>query len=362
MAHDARAAAQRAIDLCLAEGFALAGIAPALPSDQAAHLDAWLAAGKHGSMSYLARSAATRKNALLELLTARSVVMVALQYATGVDDVYPPAASAGAAIGRIARYARGEDYHEIIKARLKRITAALAREYPGAEFRKFVDNSPFMEREHAARAGLGWVGKHTLIIHPGVGSWLALGGFLSSIDMTPAAALVPDACGTCARCIDACPTSAITPYSVDGSRCIAYLTIERRTDIPRDLAADMRDWIFGCDICQEVCPHNARRPEPGRASSLNAAPGVDRDHRERVASIPLLDLLNWQPADRATHLRETAMKRARLDMLRRNAVIALANHLRANPDAKARARLEEIASDESESPLVRTAAIQSLSN
>ncbi len=347
-------AGQSAIDLCLAEGFALVGICQALPSDTAEELNAWLAAGKHGSMSYLARSAAVRANALLELPSARSVVVVALQYASGVPDpLTPPGAPP---VGKVARYARPADYHDLIKARLKRVTAALAQSHPTAEFRKFVDNSPIMEREHAARAGIGWVGKHTLIIHPQKGSYFALGGFLTNIEMLdPRAATsahnplkIPDACGTCTRCIDACPTQAITPYSVDGSRCIAYLTIERRDAIPADLRKSMQDWIFGCDICQEVCPHNAPRNADQRK--------IDHDLTPRLSSIPLLDLLGWTPEDRARELRDTSMKRARLEMLRRNAVIALGNWLTANRDEGAIARLREITAAENESPGVRAAA------
>jgi len=351
--YGAGAAGAMAIELCIAEGFALAGVCRAEPSSQGAEFDAWLAAGKHGSMSYLAKDAAKRKNALLELATARSVVMVGLQYAERGE---PAAGATAQPMGQVARYARGEDYHELIKQRLRRVTAVLAERFPGAEFRKFVDNSPFMEREHAVRAGLGWTGKHTLVIHPQNGSYFALGGFLTSIEMTPPAAqrAVADACGTCTRCIDACPTGAIEPYKVDGSRCIAYLTIERREMVPDELRRQMGDWIFGCDICQEVCPHNG--PSKGHKGLANRDGTRDRDVSDRIASVPLLDLLGWTPADRAARLRDTAMKRARLEMLRRNAVIALGNWLRTHDDPAAKARLTEVAADGGEHSSVRETA------
>ncbi|MGQ0626919.1 MAG: tRNA epoxyqueuosine(34) reductase QueG [Phycisphaerales bacterium] len=330
--------------LCRAEGFGLCGVGPALPSTTGAELDAWLEAGKHGSMAYLARSAAIRKNALLELPLAKSVVMVGLRYSDGQAD--GPATSVPR--GRIARYARVPDYHDVIKARLTRVTAVLEREHPGAMFRKFTDSSPFMEREHAARAGLGWVGKHTLIIHPVEGSYFVLGGFLTTIEMA-FSSVVTDACGTCTRCLDACPTGAITPYSVDGSRCIAYLTIESRALPREDLRAGMGDWIFGCDICQEVCPHNGPR-------SRSTGTHVQGPGRGAPASIDLLGLLGWTAEDRARELRQTALKRARLDMLKRNAVFALGDWQRKHNDSVVWARLSEIANDAVSAPMVREAA------
>src|SRR5262249_20142541 len=153
---------------------------------------------------------------------------------------------------------------------------SLRERFPAEQFRAFVDTAPVMEREHAARAGLGWIGKHTLIIHPRLGSYMLLGGVLTTMDIPAPAAQrrVTDHCGTCTRCIDACPTAAITPYSVDATRCISYLTIEHRGEIDPALHEGIGDWLFGCDVCQEVCPHNGGRDQ---------TPGTK--HQEEAGSI-----------------------------------------------------------------------------
>jgi epoxyqueuosine reductase len=324
-AHDPAALGELVLSRCRDAGFAHAGIAPVEPSPHADHVRSWLRAGRHGAMTYLARTLDDRLDARRLLPSARAVVMVAAQYADGTPD--PPPPSGASPRGRVARYARGQDYHDVIKARLTRLTHQLAREHPHAEFRKFVDSSPVMEREHAARAGLGWVGKHTLIIHPVFGSYFVLGGFLTTLDIAPAHTapehgLTADRCGTCTRCIDACPTQAIAPYTVDASRCIAYLTIEERRPLSPELSTKTAPWVFGCDVCQEVCPYNA----PTAAAGVTKPRPLDADIGP--TSVPgggfnLLALLDWTPADRATATRGTPMKRARLDMLKRSARAAL---------------------------------------
>ena len=160
--------------------------------------------------------------------------------------------------GRIARYALGDDYHEIIKDRLHVLADWLRQIAPDAQTRAAVDTAPVLERELAGLAGIGWVGKNTCVIHPRVGSWLLLGQIITTLSLS-ADEPMPDHCGTCTRCIDACPTDAITqPYQLDASRCISYLTIEHRGEIPTEFHGPIGDWLYGCDICQDVCPHNSR--------------------------------------------------------------------------------------------------------
>ncbi len=207
-----------------------------------------------------------------------------------------------------------------MKKRLHELCDALAAEYPGAGFRAFVDTAPVMERELSLRAGLGWIGKHTLLIHPRLGSYMLLGGVMTTLKISDAAAKVePDHCGTCTRCIDACPTQAITPYSVDARRCISYLTIERRGEIEESLQSQMGEWIFGCDVCQEVCPHNSVRPAGIEVGAAHEAYAPAREMLDAIA------VLRWTEEDRRRELAGTAMTRAKLEMLKRNALIVVGN-------------------------------------
>ncbi len=338
---------------CAEAGFALAGVCRASPSDHADAYRAWIDAGRHGSMDYLARNVELRLDPSAFLPGARSIIMVADQYSvretipsgappsgTGVSPVrninsgtrVPPVRNLPttnpdqtkqpppAPLGRIARYAQGRDYHKVIKKRLHSLCDQLRAEHPGEAFRAFTDTAPILEREHAARAGLGWIGKHTLLINPSLGSWLFLGGIITTLDIAPTAEQpVPDHCGTCTRCIDACPTGAITPHSVDASRCIAYLTIERRDPIEPDFHEQIGDWLFGCDICQEVCPHNSPRPAGADTGAPNPAYTPTRE------SFNLLEILGWTEEDRINHFSGAALTRATLGMIRRNAAIALRN-------------------------------------
>ncbi|MEM8835347.1 MAG: tRNA epoxyqueuosine(34) reductase QueG [Planctomycetota bacterium] len=348
MTADAHQRAEDVIKRCVDLGFANAGIAPVHPSDYADEFHAWLDKGKHGPMSWLAEHAEVRTDPAALLDGARSIIMVADQYATRND---PPDAPAPG-VGRIARYARGDDYHKVIKKRLHTLADALREAYPDHAFRACVDTAPLMEREHAARAGLGWVGKHTLLIDPLRGSYLLLGALLTTLELEPPATqrAIPDHCGTCTRCIDACPTDAITPYSVDARRCIATLTIEQRTPIDPAFHEPIGDWIFGCDICQQVCPHNSPRTDPVDVGDINPA------YAPRRTGFDLLDVLAWQEHDRRDAFTTSAMKRATLAMMRRNAVIAAGNVLRTQDLPALRARVEAIAGDEHEDGLVRHAA------
>lgn len=298
-------------------GFSLAGVCAA---ERTAHEQAfrdWLAVGKHGEMRYLADHADVRIDPELFLPGIKSFIMLADQYATRNDE----RAALPRGQGRIARYAQGRDYHTEMKKRLHALCDELRAQHPQHRFRAFVDTAPVLEREHALRAGLGWIGKHTLLIHPERGSWLLLGGIATTLELvrtdedTPEP--IPDHCGSCTRCIDACPTDAITPYSVDATCCISYLTIEHRSAIPAELAPHLGEWLFGCDICQEVCPHNSPRGDAVDIGTPHPAYASVR------TSFDLLDVLGWTEADRRNALKGSAMKRAKLDMWQRNAWIAL---------------------------------------
>ncbi len=336
-------------------GFALAGVAPARPTERAAELDAWLDAGRHGEMAYLDR----RRDVLVDprrlLDGARSVICVADRYHDGGLDIDPgPRAGPGAApgpahTGRIARYARGADYHRVIRRRLRVLSDELSARHPDEAFRTCVDTAPLLERELAEQAGLGAVGKHTLLIARGTGSYLLLGEIVTTMVLTPTPTAEPDPCGTCTRCIDACPTRAITPWAVDATRCISYLTIEHRSPIEPRYHRAMGDWIFGCDVCQEVCPHN-------QPTARSRAASVHEAYAPRREGFDLLEVLGWTEDDRRAAFVTSALKRAKLAMMKRNALIAAGNALARRDDAALRARIEAIAEDGAEDEVVRTTA------
>jgi epoxyqueuosine reductase len=243
---------------------------------------------------------------------ARSVICVALNYHVPLDA--PPESSQ---VGRIARYALGDDYHELIKSRLHALADAVRAAAPDAQTRCGVDTAPIMEKELAARAGVGWIGKNTCLINPQIGSWLLLGEVITTLDL-PHDQPGIDRCGTCTRCIDACPTHAITaPYQLDGRKCISYLTIEHRTEIDSPLKEQVGDWLFGCDVCQDVCPWNSRAPiaiDPALQPRFSSGTlGVD-------------EVLGWGDEQYRSSLRKSAIKRVKLPVLQRNARIVQANH------------------------------------
>lgn len=339
---------ERILDRCRALGFAAAGVAPAAPTRYADELRAWLDAGKHGSMAYLAEHVGARLDPARVLPGVRSVIMVADLYHARSSPPDGPAPSP--LHGRVARYARGRDYHTAIKCRLHALADELRASFPGQAFRAAVDTAPILEREYAARAGLGWVGKHTLLIHPRLGSFTLLGGVLTTLEIPGEPAPEPDRCGSCTRCIDACPTGAITPYSVDASRCIAYLTIERRGPVDPAFHAPIGDWIFGCDVCQDVCPHNSARPPSVDVGEPNP------DYTPRRAGFDALEVLGWTEDARRAAFEGSALKRATLTMMKRNALIVLGNALARRPDASALERIRRASADESEPELVRDTA------
>lgn len=341
--------ASKVVEACQRLGFALAGTCLVSPSNHAEQYLTWLREGKHGTMEYLARNTDLRADPRLLLPGARSAVMVAdIYHERGRPPNSQPTAPRTSPVGKIAKYARGRDYHKVMKKRLHTLCDQLRAEHPSAEFRAFVDTAPFMEREVAQLAGLGWIGKHTLLIHPRLGSYFLLGGILTTLDIAPPSSTVSDHCGTCTRCIDACPTQAITPHSVDASRCISYLTIENRAAIDPQFHEAIGDWLYGCDICQDVCPHNSPRAEGIPVGVMNS------DYTPRRDSLTLLDVLGWTEDDRLHAFAGTAMTRATLAMMKRNAVIVAGNAIKNGcPDPHREAllqRLKELAQDLAETP------------
>jgi len=344
---------EQIIETCRHLGFAKAGIASLEPSRYEAELRAWLDAGRHGSMEYLAEHLDLRLDPASMLDGARAAIIVADLYAErGEGDDQP----LGIGHGRIARYARGRDYHTVIKKRLHTLCDTLRASHPDAAFRAFSDTAPLLERELAQRAGIGWVAKHTLVIEPRLGSWLLLGGVLTTLDLEPPAAQreIDDHCGTCTRCVDACPTDAITPYSVDATRCISYLTIERREPIDEAFFDPIGEWLFGCDICQEVCPHNSPRSSP--ESRHEAYQPIEDEAGRPRDSFDLLAVLGWSEHDRRSAFSRSALKRATLAMMKRNALIVAGNALARHDTPEARARVQEIARDSDEDAMVQATA------
>jgi epoxyqueuosine reductase len=228
----------------------------------------------------------------------------------------PLADDPNAAPGKIARYALGDDYHELIKTRLRALADWIRQTVPDCQTRACVDTAPVLEKDLAARAGIGWMGKNTCIIHPQLGSWLLLGEIVTTLPLPPDEPM-EDHCGSCTRCVDACPTQAITaPYQLDARRCISYLTIEHRGAISAELQPAMGDWLYGCDICQDVCPFNRKAP---------SAPDPAWKPRFPTGTLDAHEVLGWTDAEYRARLRGSAMKRVKLPLLQRNAAIVAAN-------------------------------------
>ena len=261
----ARAVRERALEL----GFDAAGIAAIAPLEAAERYQAWLAAGRHAGMRWLAtpKHRQRRADPALILRNVRSVVCVALCHAPGRD------AALDQRVGHIARYAAGEDYHRVMRDKLRVLQRDIMELVPGSRALWYSDTGAILERAWAERAGLGWTGKHSGLLSRSLGSWFLLGEVLVDRELAPdlpTGERIGDHCGSCARCIDVCPTRAIlAPYQLDARRCISYLTIEHRGPIPAELRGSMGDWIFGCDLCQEVCPWNRFAP-PAREARLHA--------------------------------------------------------------------------------------------
>ena len=234
-------------------GITKVGFAPIESLDEeASHLQEWLNRGYHGTMDWMARNADKRLDPTRIVLGAKSVIAVAMNYYTDVSH------SNDDGIGKISRYAWGDDYHDILGERLKKLLAWMNTEFPGSEGKWYVDTGPVMDKVWAQRAGIGWIGKHTNVITDDIGSWVFLGEIITTLEFdydNPAT----DHCGTCTLCIEACPTQAIIqPYVVDSNLCLSYLTIEHRGEITGEVTEKFNGWIYGCDICQDVCPWNEK--------------------------------------------------------------------------------------------------------
>ncbi len=299
-------------------GFTLSGICPAAPPPGLARFDEWLGSGYAGQMHYLAdrrESYADPKNVLDGV---RSIVILAMNYRTA----QPAAPRVGQ--GRISRYAWGDaDYHDLIRERLNELADYLRERAPGAKVRGVVDTAPLLEREFAQLAGLGWTGKNTLLINRQQGSWFFLAALLTDIELAYDTAHETDHCGTCRACLDACPTNAFPqPYVLDASRCISYLTIELREAMPAELRQGIGDWLFGCDVCQEVCPWNSRAPH-SREAAFEPCAGSN--------PIDLIRLFELDDAAFRQRFRSTPLWRAKRRGLLRNAAIVLGN--RPTPEA-----------------------------
>ena len=241
----------RVKELAQAAGFAFVGISEARQlDDEARRLEAWLQQGLHGRMQYMENHFDKRIDPRKLVDGAKSVISLLFNYHNPAKQTDPEAP-------RISQYAYGEDYHHILKKKLNTLLDSMRIEMGDIHGRCFVDSAPVMERDWAKHSGLGWVGKHTLLIHPKAGSWFFLAEIICDLELSPDTA-IRDHCGRCRRCIDACPTQAISPqgYLVDATRCISYLTIELKEELPASFSSQMDNWMFGCDVCQDVCPWN----------------------------------------------------------------------------------------------------------
>lgn len=265
----------------------------------------WLDRGFHGEMRWMEREPEKRSDPRLIFPEARSVVVAALNYYTPHKHV-PDAEK-----GKISRYAWGDDYHDVLKEKLRYLLAWICSERPEAEGRICVDTAPVMDKAWAARAGLGWIGKHSNLITRELGSWVFIGEILLNIDLDAADEIVADHCGSCTACLDACPTNAIVePYVVDAQKCISYATIELRDDTLPDTVSDhLNGWIYGCDICQDVCPWN-RFEKP--ADEMRFEPRK----LETSLSLDLIDTMTHE--EYVERFRKSAIKRAKLAGLKRN--------------------------------------------
>lgn len=336
-------------------GFDLCGIAAAVRPEGFDWLRRWLDQGFAGEMDYIPRREAAYEHPSGVLPPVRSVVMLAMNYFQPIARTPTSELSADAkdrtdvgvrstTTGRVASYARGSrDYHDLLRERLKSLADFLHEERPGCRTRGCVDTAPLLERDFAKLAGLGWFGKNTMLLNKRIGSFFFLAALLTDIELQPDEPHHTSHCGTCTRCLDACPTDAfVEPYVLDARKCISYLTIELRDQpIPNELRSQMGDWVFGCDVCQDVCPWNRKTPashEPAFAP------------REQLNPANLEWLLSLDEASFESHFAGTPMHRTGRAALLRNAAIALGN----SRDPQALPVLERASHDPE--PLVREAA------
>ena len=287
-------------------GFPRVGFAAPAERPESRLLREWLRLGHAGEMEYLHRRRSERSDPGVLAPWVKSLVVAALPYAN--SSPVPPGSA------RLSRYARGRDYHRVLRERLRTLGRVVEEAVPGARVRPVVDTGAVLEKPWGAAAGLGWQGKHTLLIHPDAGSWFFLGEILTDVEIEPDRPAVADRCGACTRCLDACPTAAFPePYVLDSRRCISYLTIEHKSAVPEGLRSLVGDWVFGCDICQEVCPWNSR-PERGDPE-LEAAGDPPR----------MAELMEMSREEFNRRFAGTALRRTGWSRLLRNVAVALGN-------------------------------------
>lgn len=296
-------------------GFGRVGIVTAVPPPHHEAFRGWLAAGLAGVMEpWLNRHEPLRQSLEAILPGARTVVMLAIDHGLGAG---PGRESLPPGHGRVARYARGDDYHDLLRSRLNALATWLESRVPGGRARGVVDSAPLAERDYAWLAGLGWVGKNTMLIDPRAGSYFLLAAVVTDVSLPADQPLQTDHCGTCTACLDACPTAAFpAPRVLDASRCISALTIEDHGPVPEARRAELDDWIFGCDVCQEVCPWN--RHAPGSAEPAFQPRGGE-------ASLALADLLALDERGFRDRFRGSPILRAKRRGLLRSAAVALGN-------------------------------------
>ena len=289
-------------------GFDAVGVTSLQPNAHAPELDRWLEAGYAGTMNYLQRQAEKRKDPRRIVPEARVAVVTLTNYYHG--SAHPGAAPRGQP--RVAQYAWSSDYHDVLATRLEQLALTIRDVAPGAMTRCYVDAGPVPERELAQRAGLGWIGKNMMLIHPEIGSFTFIGVVLTDADLAPDLPFEADRCGTCRRCLDACPTDAFPePHVLDATRCISYLTIEHRGAFNDEQRRDVGDWVFGCDVCQDVCPWNV--------SFARSATDAELAPRADVRAPDLAALLEMDEDAFTHHYGDTPFARPGLAGMRRNA-------------------------------------------
>jgi len=345
MSRDASHSLARAIRArALALGFERAGFCDAVPPEEIAHFERWLAAGMHGQMSWMQKGRERRLDPALVLPGVRSIVVVAMSYARPGSDAPASATPDGISRGVVSRYARGDDYHDIVGDRLLELEEFIGKVAPGHRAVAYVDTGPILERMWAARAGVGWIGKNALVLNKEMGSLFFLGVILTTLPLPPDDPAT-DQCGACTLCIEACPTAAIVePRLVDSRRCISYHTIELRDAIPEEYREAMGPRVFGCDDCQDACPWNQH------ASDVPSRGGEAFPSRDGSAFPSLLELLAMSREQYQEQFRGSAIKRATYRGLRRNAAVALGNAAARRETLEA---LEKVAEDPKDDPLVR---------
>jgi epoxyqueuosine reductase len=300
---------QKALEI----GFHKIGIARAEPlAEEGEHLKQWLANEFHGEMRWLEREPEKRSDPKLLFPEAKSIVVVALNYFTPHQHEENPVK------GKVSRYAWGDDYHDVVKEKLRRLLDWIKTENPHAEGKICVDTAPIMDKAWAVRAGLGWIGKHSNLITREYGSWVFIGEILLNLELDDETEIEADHCGSCTACLDACPTGAIVePFLVDSRACLSYATIELRSpELPDEISKDLNGWLYGCDICQDVCPWN-RFEKPTAETRF--------EPREGNVSADLDEILSLSLEKYAERFRRSAMKRTKLSGLQRNA-LALKNN------------------------------------